>query len=103
MTSTRKKMYESNARIKKFLVQKGFTEFYSFPHLRWTKDYILQGSAFDAFAWKDGKIWFLQFKTNHKAPKAELAHYQAIQQTHDCMCGWVTTIKGSKEILFQHV
>ena len=107
MTSTRKKMYESNTKIKSYLKKQGFTDIYSFLHTRFSKDYHLGHgvgyyAGFDAFAWKDGVIWFFQFKTNKKAPAKELTHYKILEENYKAKFAWVTTIKGSKEILFQH-
>ena len=66
MVNLKSKMYQTNAKIKSFLINKGFIYMYFMPHLRFLKDYHFAGCEFDAIGWKkdDKRIYLFQFKTN---------------------------------------
>ncbi len=102
MVSTREKMYESNAFIKKFLVQNGFKNLYLFPHLRFMKDYVFEDLAFDAIGWKEGEqfIYLFQFKTNEKPSKKILEAYRQCERKYLCKLRWITKFRGGKVIMY---
>jgi len=93
--NTRLKMYDTNVAIKKELVKRGFHSIYLFPHLRFIKDYHLDGLGFDAIAFKfnDKRLFLMQFKTNEKPSKRILQEYEEIGKKYYCCCLWATKIK----------
>ena len=95
MVNNRQKMYETNAAIRKELIKLGFHSIYSFPHLRFIKDYILENEGFDAMGWKndDKRLYLFQFKTNQKPSKKVLEDYKKISDKYYCVCIWATKIK----------
>lgn len=103
--NTRTKMYRTNAKIKEYLLNKGFHSIYLFPHLRYLKDYIFEKQGFDALGWKKGEktLYLFQFKTNKKAPKKVLKEYEKINKKYYVKCLWINNVdrKGievSKEL-----
>ena len=100
MTSTRKKMYKTNGKIRKFLYSSGFKNLYLFPHLRFMKDYIFESLPFDAIGWKDDRldkrVYLFQFKTNKKASKKILRLYGEVEKKYYCRCLWVNKVKRGK-------
>ena len=97
--NNRQKMYQTNSKIKEHLSKLGFKQLYLFPHLRFSKDYILEGQGFDAIGFKvdDKRIYFLQFKSNKKPSKQTLIDYKAIENKYYVKCLWVNRVK--KEII----
>jgi len=96
--NNRQKMYQTNSKIKKHLLKLGFIHIYNFPHMRFSKDYVLEGQGFDALGFKenDKHIYFFQFKTNCKPSKKTLAEYKLLEQKYYIKCLWVNCVK--KEI-----
>jgi hypothetical protein len=88
--NTRNKMHATNSVIRKKLIALGFESMYSFPHMRFTKDYHLIGCGFDMFAVQGKDIWFLQFKSNKNCSKKEMEKYKVIESLINCKCGWIT-------------
>jgi hypothetical protein len=89
--NTRNKMYRTNKKIKKYLLENGFHSIYLFPHLKYIKDYIFEKQGFDALGWKKGDkhAYLFQFKTNKKAPKKVLKEYAKINKKYYVKCLWV--------------
>ena len=102
MTSTRQKMYNTNTRIRKFLVEAGFIYLYFCPHLRFQKDYYFKGQPFDAIGWKKGekKIYLFQFTTKRKPSKKILATYKKLEKEYYVKLRWVTRFKGNKIVMY---
>lgn len=102
MVSTRQKMYRTNTRIRKFLVEQGFVYLYFCPHLRFQKDYYFERLPFDALGWKEGekKIYLFQFKTKKKPSKKVLAAYKKLEKKYYIKLRWVTRFKGNKIIVY---
>jgi len=100
--NNRQKMYQTNSKIRKVLIKNGFEFLYFFPHLRFQKDYYLDGSDFDALGFKKGEknIYFMQFKTNCKVPKKELLNYLKIENKYNCKCLWINYIKKEGVFLY---
>jgi len=102
MVSTRKKMYQTNTIIRKFLVEAGFIYLYFCPHLRFQKDYRFEKLSFDALGWKnkEKKIYLFQFKTNKKPTKKVLAAYKKLEKKYFIKLRWVTRFKGNKIVMY---
>lgn len=95
MINTKNKMYDTNAKIKKYLKEQGFTDLYLFPHSRFMKDYHLDDCEFDAIGWKqEGKTkkqcWVFQFKTNEWCPKKQKELYKKLNKKYNCIPCWIT-------------
>lgn len=100
--NTRKKMYQTNTKIRKFLVSEGFVFLYFCPHLRFQKDYYFEGLPFDAIGWKKGEkqIYLFQFKTNKKPSKNILDNYKKIEKKYYVKLRWVTKFKRNKIVIY---
>lgn len=88
--SPREKMYLSNKKIKKFLVSLGFKNFYSFPHSRFSKDYIIDDEGFDMICTCQNKIWMIQLKTNKNLPSKIKKKYKELEERYGIRCAWAT-------------
>lgn len=92
--NTRNKMYETNSKIKKYLVDKNVSRLYLFPHSRFYKDYILFELGFDAMGFikvnNVFKLILFQFKTNETCPRSVLCKYDELMKEYDCIPCWVT-------------
>ena len=106
--NNRQKMYITNTKIKKFLIEKSFKNLYFFPHLRFSKDYIFDAEGFDAIGWnnKSKKCHLFQFKTNRPPSKKTLKKYNKIAKKYSIVLCWITrfdkkhrTKKYSEEII----
>jgi len=86
-------MHYTNGRVKKYLIEHGWTNIYLCPHLRGQKDYHIEECGFDGFALKNGKVYFFQIKTNMKISKKELARYIEIEKNYDLKCLWLNRAK----------
>lgn len=105
MVNTRLKMQTTNKIIKKKLVELGWTDIHTFPHMRFSKDYTIDGEGFDAFGWtniddKNKIIWFLQYKSNLKCPKKIMKKYIEIESKRMCKCAWITKIDRKGVFMF---
>lgn len=98
--NTRNKMYRTNAKIKKYLEENGFSHLYLFPHMRFMKDYHLRGADFDGFGWRKGdkRIYFFQFKTNKKCPKKVLEIYKSLSKVYNIVPCWISYLEKDREI-----
>jgi hypothetical protein len=83
-------MYKTNSIIRKYLESNDFHDFYFFPHLRFQKDYQLNGCGFDALGFKDKQLYLFQFKTNKHCPKKELERYKELSKKYNCIPCWVS-------------
>jgi len=94
--NTRQRMYKTNSKIKKYLLELGFIHIYLFPHLRFCKDYILENQGFDALGFKigDKRVYFFQFKTNKKPNKQTLKEYAMLEEEYFIKCLWVNKTKN---------
>ena len=97
------KMYRTNADIKKYLISQGFYGMYLIPHTRHSKDILLDGVGFDAIGCKKDKtnLYFLQFKTNKKAPKKILEQYKKLNKKYSIKCLWITKYTGGRIEVFE--
>lgn len=64
MTNTRKKMYETNTKARKWLIENGFTDIHFFPHNRFSKDAHFKGLGWDGIATFEDRLALFQTKTN---------------------------------------
>lgn len=96
--NTRNKMYDTNSKIKKFLVEKGFENLYLFPHMRHIKDWIVDEIGFDAIGWKKGdkRIWLFQFKTNELCPPKIREKFKSLSEKYNCIPVWITVFDKRK-------
>ena len=100
--NTRSRMKYSNHKIKKFLIELGYHGFYMFPHTRFSKDYHILDMGFDMFCFdKNGKIFFIQCKTNMKCPKKVLAKFEEIESKYSIKCAWANRSRGKVEIYYK--
>lgn len=93
--NNRQRMYRTNSLIKKYLKSRNFIHIYLFPHLRFSKDYHIENSNFDAMGFKenDTHIYFFQFKTNKKPTDKELQEYKQLESRFNIKCIWITISK----------
>lgn len=94
MVNNRQKMYTSNARVKKWLLENGYKSIYLYPHLRFMKDYSLEGEGYDGHCFKEGDryITFFQIKSNEKPSKQRLEKYKEIEGKYFCRCLWFDVV-----------
>jgi len=64
--NTYSKMYSSNSKARKWLIEKGFTDIQLFPHTRWSKDIHIESLAFDGIAKNNSWVILFQIKSNEK-------------------------------------
>lgn len=95
--NNRQKMYETNGKVRKYLIAEGFAEIYFFPHLRFMKDYNFKSQKFDGLGFKDKQIWFFQIKTNEKPSKKVMADYKKLEEQSYCKFIWLNCQKGKVE------
>lgn len=90
--NTRKKMYQTNTKIRKYLESNGFSNLHFFPHLRYIKDFNLDNIGFDAIGTKEGdkRLYLFQFKTNCKPSKKILIDYKRITKKYYCVPMWIS-------------
>ena len=89
MVNTRSKMQRSNSKARKHLTEHGYSNIYFFPHSRFSKDYILDGSGFDGLCSKNGNICFFQVKSNCKPPKQVLEQFKQMSFNYNIRCIWI--------------
>jgi len=96
--NNRQKMYQTNSKIKRYLIQKGFNQLYFFPHLRFQKDWNVEDLGFDAVGFKKGdkRIWLFQFKTNTSCSKKTLKEYRKLSKKYNCVPCWITVYDKKK-------
>ena len=100
--STRTKMYSTNGEVRKKLVGMGYEHLYSFPHLRFSKDFILENNiGFDLLATYNNKICFIQIKSHCRPSQLILEQYKLLEEKYGIRCMWInkekkttTTLKG---------
>ena len=92
MVNTRKKMHVTNAKVKEYLKEQGFTDFYMFPHTRHLKDYHLRDCEFDMFAFNESKLWFFQIKSNKVCPNKIKEKYKELIKHYSIIPCWITYI-----------
>lgn len=91
--STRDKMYESNGKIRKWLVLNGFEDLHFFPHTRYSKDVHFKGLSFDGCC-SYGKTFVLfQAKTNCKPTKKIQARMEIVTEASGVMLLWCDVVK----------
>jgi len=88
MINTRNKMYWVNAKIKQKLEELGYSNIYLFPHLRFQKDYVVDGVKFDGIATINGSVLLFQNKSNRNPGKKELAKLREVAVKHNCQTAW---------------
>jgi hypothetical protein len=93
--NNRKKMYLSNTKIRKHLINLGFTNLYFFPHLRFSKGFNLEKQEFDGLGFKkdDKRIYLIQLKTNKKISKKTLKIYKSLEKKYNIKVIWATKLK----------
>lgn len=93
--NNRQRMYRTNSLIKKYLKSRNFIHIYLFPHLRFSKDYHIENSNFDAMGFKkeDKHVYLFQFKTNCKPSKKILNEYKLLEEKYHIRCIWANKIK----------
>jgi len=92
--NTRNKMYTSNSKVRKWLLENNYKYIYLYPHLRFMKDYNFEKKGFDGHCWKEGErfITFFQVKSNEKPSKQTLMDYKEIEMKYFCKCLWFTVV-----------
>jgi len=88
MINTRKKMYWVNAKIKKKLKELGYSNIYLFPHLRFQKDYVVDGVRFDGIATINDSVLLFQNKSNRRPTKKELLQLMEVAIKYNCQTFW---------------
>lgn len=101
--NNRQRMYRTNSIIKKYLLNHDFNNIYFYPHLRFSKDYIIDGVAFDAIATKNNKIFFMQFKTNRLPSLDTLNKYFELEEKYGCRCLFIVVINNKEIELYSSI
>ena len=91
MTNT-SKMYRTNAKVKKWLVENGYSDINFFPHTRFIKDIHFQGEGFDGLASKGTVLVLFQCKSNCRATKKTMEEYKTISNKFGIHCLWFNSI-----------
>ena len=97
MNNTRK-MYRTNAKVKKWLIENGYKDINFFPHTRFIKDLHFQNQGFDGLASKGTILILFQCKTNYKATKKTIIEYEIISNKFGIRCLWFNN-KGRKGLV----
>ena len=98
MVNNRQKMYQTNTKVRKWLLDHGFTHLYFFPHLRFQKGFVIQGEEFDGIATQDNDLVLFQIKTNRRISKRLLVKYRELAKRYGVRCIWLNCVdrKGVK-------
>ena len=91
MTNT-SKMYRTNAKVRKWLVENGYSDINFFPHTRFIKDIHFQGEGFDGLASKGTVLVLFQCKSNCRATKKTMEEYKTISNKFGIHCLWFNSI-----------
>ena len=91
MTNT-SKMYRTNAKVKKWLIENGYSDINFFPHTRFIKDIHFQGEGFDGLASKGTVLVLFQCKSNCRATKKTMEEYKTISNKFGIHCLWFNSI-----------
>lgn len=79
-SASQQKGYRSNARAKKWLLDRGYTHIYLKPHMRYDKDIY---GLFDGFCFSpEGDFTFLQIKSNAYPPSKPIIEF--LEQKNIC-------------------
>jgi hypothetical protein len=97
MMNTRQKMYQSNAKIRKWMIHYGIKDIFLVPHTRHSKDFYIGGQPFDGLATYKHKLIIFQNKTNKKPSKKLLAEYRRISQWYGIGVFYFNVQKGIVE------
>lgn len=91
--NNRRKSYETNGKVRKYLFNNNYTNIFFFPHLRFQKDYNLEGLSFDGICTRNNKINLIQIKTNVKPTKKLIESYRNVAKKYGINCLYISLIK----------
>jgi len=109
MKNTRQIMYYSNSKIRKYLKGNNFKIKYVAPHIRHSKDIVLDEVGFDAICAKiyETGLYFAQWKTHCRPSKKILQRFKELEKKYEVRCIWcnvekktTTTKKGEVKIYY---
>ena len=92
MVKTYKKMYRSNQKARKWLIENRFCNIHFLQHSRFIKDYHIDGADFDGLASKGTNLVLFQVKSNCKIPKKTLKLYKKLSRKYGIICLWINSI-----------
>ena len=96
--SNRTKMYTTNGKARKFLVENGFTDIHFFPHTRYSLDAHFKGLGFDGLATFGNKLALFQTKTNNTCTKKVKAHMLKVAEESGVILIWINAKKRQKDL-----
>jgi citrate lyase synthetase len=92
MINKRNKMYQTNFKIRKWLVENGYKDIHFFVHTRFIKDLHFQGLEFDGLASIDTTLVLFQCKTNCKPTKKKMQEYRQVSKKYGISCIWINCV-----------
>jgi hypothetical protein len=91
--SNRTKMYDTNSKARKWLVENGFTEIHFFPHTRFSKDAYFKGLGWDGLATYGHRLALFQTKTNCACTKKVQEQMRIAAGESGVILIWINKIK----------
>ena len=91
--NTRQRMYESNSKARKWLIENEYKDIHFFPHTRFSKDIHFQGLSFDGCASFGKQFVLFQVKTNCKPTKKIQAQMKIASRGSNVILLWVDVVK----------
>ena len=91
--SNRTKMYTTNAKARKWMIEHNFTDIHFFPHTRFSKDAYFGGLGWDGLATLEGKLALFQTKTNCKCTAKTKEQMTEVSKKSGVILLWINSIK----------
>lgn len=86
--NNRERMYQSNSRVRKWLIESKYVDIHLFPHTRFSKDVHFQGLNFDGCCSFETKFVLFQIKTNERPSKKILEQMRRISKKSKVSMLW---------------
>jgi hypothetical protein len=87
------RMYESNSKVRKWLVKNKFNDLHFFPHTRFSKDVHFNGLSFDGCCSLGDKFILFQVKTNTKPTKEIQIKMKDVSEKSGVILIWFNVVK----------
>ena len=90
--NNRERMYQSNIKARKWLIDNNFKDIHLFPHTRFSLDVHFQGLSFDGCASFGKRFVLFQIKTNCKPTKKVQEQMKIVSKESNIIILWYNVI-----------
>lgn len=101
--NNRTKMYTTNSKVRKYLIENNFKDLHFFPHSRFSKDVTIGELGFDGIASKRDYLVLFQCKSNCKPTKEMQNKYSKFAKKYNCITIWFNAVDRKDLNVFIYV